>query len=352
MRSKLNKITFLLPGSGAGGGVRAIKDFGNGLIRLGYDVRIIFKQNTDLNLLKKYYRKLFYSDLNWLDFFMGSVHSYEERLDELSFDENEIVISMCSRTTLDANNLRFPKVFKIMHCHGAEYENWGNFIQAINLPFPKIAVSQHVKNIIEKYSLQKVFAVVPNGIHHNEYFREPNTNKDGVGGCIRFRYSKDQFCTEKVFEILQKQNPTIQLYSFGIGKRPKASSFIDYTDNPSIPVARAIYNKCKVWFLASIEEGFGLPVLEAMACGCVVVSTQCGGPADLIRDGYNGYFVEVGNYGGIVSKITEVLEDQALLDEMSKNAIKTSKKYSWELSSKMLIESIRQIPEINRALTK
>ena len=104
------KVTFLLPSSGAGGGVRAIKDFGNGLLQLGYDVRIIYNNSSDLKLVKKYYRKLFYSKINWLKFFQGNVDLYEEGLDELDFDNHEIVISMCSKTTLDLNNLAFQKI--------------------------------------------------------------------------------------------------------------------------------------------------------------------------------------------------------------------------------------------------
>jgi glycosyltransferase involved in cell wall biosynthesis len=331
MNKKLH-VTFLLPCNGAGGGVRAIKDFGNGLIALGHNVRIIFK-HQDVDIARKIFRKYFRKAVDWLDYFHGEVLSYKESLKDIKFKEREIVISMCSQTTLDAYQLQ--GVIKVMHCHGLEYEDWDRFIDAISLPVHKLAISNHVKETIEHYTSHKVSAVIPNGITHSEYYRVGSISQIGVGGCIRSRYSKDPQNTSRIFSLLNAQIPELPLYSFGIGKNPTKLP-LKYSNNPSVDEARIIYNKCKVWFLASIEEGFSLPVLEAMACGCVVVSTKCGGPQDLIIDGHNGYLVEIGNYGGIIHYIKKILADDDLFQKMSKNSIEIAQKFSWPNSSCLL----------------
>jgi glycosyltransferase involved in cell wall biosynthesis len=332
MNKKLH-VTFLLPCNGAGGGVRAIKDFGNGLIALGHNVRIIFKEQ-DVDIARKIFRKYFRKAVDWLDYFHGEVLSYKESLKDIKFRDREIVISMCSQTTLDAYQLQ--DVIKVMHCHGLEYENWDRLIEAINLPIPKIAISSHVKATIEHFTPQKVLAVIPNGIDHSEYYRDGSIVKNGVGGCIRQSYSKDPMSTAAIFSNLNAHAPNIPLYSFGVGKKPSIYRQIHYSDNPTVEEAREIYNKCKVWFLASIIEGFSLPVLEAMACGCVVVSTKCGGPQDLIIDGHNGFLVEIGNYGGIIHYIKKILADDDLFQQMSKNSIEIAQKFSWPNSSALL----------------
>lgn len=47
------------------------------------------------------------------------------------------------------------------------------------------------------------------------------------------------------------------------------------------------YNHCDIFVLSSLMEGFPLPPLEAMACGCAVVVTACGGVSDYAQDGVN-----------------------------------------------------------------
>lgn len=336
------KVVFLLPNSGIGGGCRAVMEFANGLLALGHTVRIFYKEERPVSLAKRIYQSLKYGCVtNWLDCFKGSVEKYHENLEFSKFSPGEIVVSFCAQTTLDAG--RLPEtVKKVFHCHGAEYENWDRFMAAINLPMPKIAISNHVKKIIEKYSSGKDVEIVPNGIHHDEYFVDESVERKGVGGCVRYSHSKDRITTICVFNELHRQSPDIPLYSFGVGKTEKQLKLV-YTHNPTIEQGRRIYNSCKVWFLSSLQEGFGLPVLEAMACGCVVVSTDCGGPADMIRDGRNGFLVEVGNYGGVVYRIKQLLNDNQMQAQMARNAIESAKEFSWEKSAKELERVLKKM---------
>jgi glycosyltransferase involved in cell wall biosynthesis len=50
-----------------------------------------------------------------------------------------------------------------------------------------------------------------------------------------------------------------------------------------------VYADCDVWLFASFSEGFGLPIIEAMACRCPVVATRAGCAPDVIKEGVNGY---------------------------------------------------------------
>ena len=55
----------------------------------------------------------------------------------------------------------------------------------------------------------------------------------------------------------------------------------------------AFYSALDVYVLSSRSEGLGTSLLEAGACGCAVVSSDCGGPSDFIRHGYNGFLFPV-----------------------------------------------------------
>src|SRR5512135_3715554 len=93
------KISFLLPESGIGGGVRAIMEFANGLLSLGHAVRIMYKKRQSCFFLKRLYRSHKYGRVtNWLDKFQGLSREYDETLDKSWFSPGEIVVSMCSQT--------------------------------------------------------------------------------------------------------------------------------------------------------------------------------------------------------------------------------------------------------------
>jgi glycosyltransferase involved in cell wall biosynthesis len=67
-----------------------------------------------------------------------------------------------------------------------------------------------------------------------------------------------------------------------------------------------LYAGAMVFILSSDEEGLGLVLLEAMACGTPVVSTDCGGPAEIVVPGA-GYLVPVGDVEGLAKRTVELL---------------------------------------------
>ncbi|MGM7701657.1 N-acetyl-alpha-D-glucosaminyl L-malate synthase BshA [Pseudalkalibacillus sp. Hm43] len=73
--------------------------------------------------------------------------------------------------------------------------------------------------------------------------------------------------------------------------------------------------------LLSEKESFGLVLLEAMACGVPVIGTNIGGIPEVIEDGKTGYVCKVGDLDVITEKSLEILQNDELHEQMSKNAI-------------------------------
>ncbi len=84
--------------------------------------------------------------------------------------------------------------------------------------------------------------------------------------------------------------------------------------------------KAEVYAYSSDYEGFPNSLLEAMAMGMPIVSTDCppGGPKMVIRDGENGFLVPVGDHEALADRICKLIEDKELADRFGKEASKVS----------------------------
>ena len=82
-----------------------------------------------------------------------------------------------------------------------------------------------------------------------------------------------------------------------------------------------------VFVCASFSESFSLSLLEAMAAGRAIVTTDCGGPSEMIRDGWSGFVVPIRNSGAIAAKIALLLDDASLRKTFGQNAVQESRKF-------------------------
>jgi glycosyltransferase involved in cell wall biosynthesis len=93
---------------------------------------------------------------------------------------------------------------------------------------------------------------------------------------------------------------------------------------------RDYYNQSSVFVLASVADGFGMVVAQAMACGLPVIVTENVGAKDLIVDGVNGFIVPVGAPDVIADRLRQLHSDPELCQKMGLAAKLTIEKgYTW-----------------------
>lgn len=96
-----------------------------------------------------------------------------------------------------------------------------------------------------------------------------------------------------------------------------------------------IYNLATALIMPSIYEGFGLPVLEAMSCGCPVITSHGGSLAEVAGDA--AFYVDEQNPNSIAAGIEKILSDTKLRADFSRRGIAQAKKFSIEKMIKDLV---------------
>ncbi|MEK6808073.1 MAG: glycosyltransferase family 1 protein [Nanoarchaeota archaeon] len=98
----------------------------------------------------------------------------------------------------------------------------------------------------------------------------------------------------------------------------------------------AFYKNASCFVMPSFEEGFGIPLLEAMACGCPVVSSNTGALEEVGGDAV--VYFDPSDLGDMVDKIDKVLSNGNLTNELIKKGQKRVKFFSWEKLAKQTME--------------
>ena len=88
------------------------------------------------------------------------------------------------------------------------------------------------------------------------------------------------------------------------------------------------YQNSTIFVLSSRFEGFGLVLVEAMACGLPVVSFDCpAGPDEIITDGADGLLVPSGDVHALAEKLMTLMADEELRKRLGQQARQTAQRY-------------------------
>ena len=139
---------------------------------------------------------------------------------------------------------------------------------------------------------------------------------------------------------VQKTYDFIKVKLFGKYKRPdNLPQWIEYYENPKEEeLVRKIYNKSKIFLCTSWFEGWGLPPMEAMACGCAVVTTDNGGVNDFAIADKTALVCKPKDIEAMEFLLQKLVEDDSLRVDLAENGVEYVKNFTWEKSFKKFEE--------------
>jgi glycosyltransferase involved in cell wall biosynthesis len=326
------KIVFVLPGSG-GGGVRSVVRIADGLVARGHDVLLLYRApcRSARDLMRSAYLRVRYGRRqNWLAAFTGRTQSYGVLTPQV-VGCNDVVVGVGVDCVLAISELPASCGIKVHNSRGMEPWDMGRMNRAWRLSMPRIVVSTHLIREMLARGCTDPILVAPNGVDRSAYFPSlPDDVRQGVGSVYHGGSVKAPEVILEVFRQLAVSRPDTPLYAFGTYPRPRAlPRQVRYTRLPPLAVARDLHSRSRVWFCASHSEGLPNPLLEAMACGCAVVSTDCGGPTDFVESGVHGFLVPCGAADEIVARVVQLLDDDALCRRFVAASDAVLSKFTW-----------------------
>lgn len=123
--------------------------------------------------------------------------------------------------------------------------------------------------------------------------------------------------------------------------------FTDYVSDEELVY---LYNLCKLFVFPSWHEGFGLPALEAMACGAAVIGSNVTSLPEVINRP-EALFDPLDTQS-IARKLQEALEDGAFLQRLKDHGLQQAKNFSWEMTAKRAITCWESIALNRQASTQ
>ena len=118
----------------------------------------------------------------------------------------------------------------------------------------------------------------------------------------------------------------------------KLLGYVDYADVPQV------YRQADVFASPTYAEGFSNTILEAMASGLAIVSTNAVGVVDCLRDGENGLLVTPGNIIELKNALKEMLQNHDLRARLADNALQECRRvYSWRAIGRQIINIYNQV---------
>ena len=220
-------------------------------------------------------------------------------------------------------------------------------------------VSRSTAMDIEKFfgEREKV-VIVPGGVsdeffpvkgeRDEEMLKELSASKPYIIFVGNERPHKNFLNTAKAFEILKEKFPSLKLIAVGISERDalritgKKIERILCKENLSDEKISVLLRNAELAVMPSFYEGLCLPVLEAMACGCPVITSNTSSLPEVV--GSAGIMINPSNPSEIAEAIVALLRDDEKRNKLREEGLKRAREFSWERAACFILSQLFSKP--------
>jgi glycosyltransferase involved in cell wall biosynthesis len=203
-----------------------------------------------------------------------------------------------------------------------------NYTFTVNKKLTRLPRKYNIKHQVIKPFIDESYFK----FNSHRIFDRNKINIGYIGRIVREKGLKELLLA---FSIVKMRFLSAKLYFAGDGKyleklkyiTEKKSLFKEVTFLNEISEPLTFYNQVDIVVLPSRFEALPLILLEAMAVGCVVITTNVGGVFEIINNETNGLLLENNSPESISNAIFKIIENDALRERLRKNGYETVKKF-------------------------
>jgi glycosyltransferase involved in cell wall biosynthesis len=181
---------------------------------------------------------------------------------------------------------------------------------------------------------------VPLGLDHGTFrvVADLDQRPIHVGVLFNDHLNKGWKPASAALGVVQRSVPDLRVLAFG--RTPPAEElppWMDFVLAPGAPqLVDEVYNRCRVFVQASKVEGFGYTAVEAMACGCALVTSDNGGSRDYAVHGETALVSDPTDVGAMAGHIELLLRDDALRRRLATAGTELVGGFDWDRTGELL----------------
>lgn len=331
------KINFIIPFTRLSGGIRVVFQYANYLVSKGHDVVCYVPMVSYPGKGQSFFFRIKASLGNTLKKQKWFSNNFKIKLVPLINDsflrESDITIATSWQTAYDVKKIKNTnKKYYFIQDYEVFNGSVNNVENTYCLGIPMITVSNSLKRKIEKISEKKV-EVVFNGLSDQEFVKPEFTKTDNDERTILMmdHFLETKGSTEGIETINKVKNvmPNIHAVVFGRKISHKYPDYFEVHENPSRNELFNLYKKSGIYLFTSTKEGWGLPIVEAMAAKDIVIGRNIGALSEIGNES-NCYVIKSKNE--MYKIILELLKTPQKMRKIQENAYKTVSNLKWDKS--------------------
>ena len=320
-------LSFLVPSTMQRvGGPLAMLDFANSMVRRGHDVHV-----THLEFLEPCPRSL--EELAWCELDPRLRHHFPGR-----FDENELPAAdfvFCFNANIPSGK-GLPLMWFLGYGVLGPPEE-----RLLAAPCPKLCISNWLVELARTKGAPGYEAVyLPHGLDHAKYrvVRPMRERPRRIAMVYNSHPIKGaRFGLDAIASVLERVEDVDAVV---FGTTPLATALPDgvtyYDRPPQRFIVEEIYNGSSVFVNSGLREGLGFAPLEAMACGCALVTTANGGSADYAMHEDTALVTPVKDAEAIAANVEALLLDDDRRVAMAERGRQYVERFNWPRSAELL----------------
>ncbi|HEY8131127.1 MAG TPA: glycosyltransferase family 1 protein [Thermoanaerobaculia bacterium] len=184
---------------------------------------------------------------------------------------------------------------------------------------------------------RRLIEIVPNGV--DDFFQPGNASGDFILFVGTLEPRKGIGDLVAVWDSLPQPRPPLVICG-DPGWRVRVPRGVDVTGWVDRERLRTLYQQARIFVYPSRYEGFGIPPLEAMACGAPVIATRTGAIPDYAEGA--ALLVDPGDREALRESILRLLGDESLRRDLRARGIERSKQYRWDRSAKLMTDLLAE----------